>query len=90
MKLGLIKLENEKIVGVQYLESKFDRELGDTLNIDGVKWRVGIIGDTKNDIIIALNGIIKKINAITRRANKIEDRRVFNSLFRDLNLERYI
>jgi hypothetical protein len=90
MKLGLIKLKNEKIVGVQYLESKFDRELGDTLNIDGVKWRVGIIGDTKNDVIIALNGIIKEINAITRRANKIEDRRVFNSLFRDLNLERYI
>ena len=70
--------------------SKFDRELGDTLNIDGVKWRVGIIGDTKNEVIIALNDIIKEIKAITRKANKIENRKVFNSLFKNLNLERYI
>ena len=90
MKLGLIKLKNEKIVGVKYFDSKFDRELGDTLNIDGVKWRVGIIGDTKNEVIIALNDIIKEINAITRKANKIENRKVFNSLFKNLNLERYI
>ena len=90
MKLGLIKLKNEKIVGVKYFDSKFDRELGDTLNIDGVKWRVGIIGYTKNEVIIALNDIIKEINAITRKANKIENRKVFNSLFKNLNLERYI
>jgi len=100
MKLGLIKLENEKIVGVKYMESKFDRELGFTYNIDGIKWRVGIIADTRNEVIIALNDIIREINSITRKANsitrkdnKIENKKanimfaqITNKIYKDLIL----
>ena len=74
MKLGLVRIENERLVGVQYFESKWERELGDELNIDGVKWRVGVIGESRNEIIEVLNGFISKQNSIVRKQNKIENR----------------
>lgn len=74
MKLGLVRIENERLVGVQYFESKWERELGDELNIDGVKWRVGVIGESRNEIIKVLNGFISKQNSIVRKQNKIENR----------------
>ena len=50
MNLGLVKMNESKteLYGVQYYKSKWERNLGDTLTIDGEKWLVGIIGDTKN------------------------------------------
>ena len=69
MNLGLVKMNESEtmLTGVQYMLSKWERKLGDTLTIDGVKWRVGIIGDTKNDVISALNEIVKKQNKIVRK-----------------------
>ena len=42
MNLGLVKMNESEtmLTGVQYMLSKWERKLGDTLTIDGVKWRV--------------------------------------------------
>ena len=74
MKLGLVRIQNEKLVGVQYFESKFERELGDVLNINGVKWNVAVIGEDMNTIVDVLNGFIKKQNSIVRKQNQMINR----------------
>ena len=74
MKLGLVRIENERLVGVQYFESKWERELGEVLNIEGVKWNVAVIGESRNEIIEVLNGFISKQNSIVRKQNKIANR----------------
>ncbi len=95
MNLGLVRMnESETILtGVQYMLSKWERNLGDTLTIDGVKWRVGIIGDTKNDVISALNEIIKKQNSIInkkkyqqRKEEKFIMNNILNNVMKDINL----
>ena len=95
MNLGLVRMnESETILtGVQYMLSKWERNLGDTLNIDGVKWRVGIIGDTKNDVISALNVIIKKQNSIInkkkyqqRKEEKFIMNNILNNVMKDITL----
>ena len=55
MKLGLVRIVSERLVGVQYFESKFQRELGEELIIDGKKWNVGVIGEDRAEIIGVLN-----------------------------------
>ena len=60
MKLGLVRIQNEKLVGVQYFESKFQRELGEVVSINNVKWNVAVIGEDRDTIIDVLNGFIKK------------------------------
>ena len=69
MKLGLVRIVNERLVGVQYFESKFQRELGEELNIDNVNWRVGVIGENREEIIEVLNGFVSKQNSIVRKQN---------------------
>ena len=84
MKLGLVRIVNERLVGVQYFESKWERELGEELNIDGVKWRVGVIGESRDEIIQVLNGFISKQNSIVRKENKRMNQaadREFNKIF---------
>ena len=71
MKLGLVRIQNERLVGVQYFESKFQRELGEVLNIDGVKWNVAVIGESKEEIIEVLNGAISKQNSVVRKQNQM-------------------
>jgi len=86
MKLGLVRIQNERLVGVQYFESKWERELGEELNIDGVKWRVGVIGESRDEIIQVLNGFVSKQNSIVRKQNKINNREVdmaFNKIMRE-------
>jgi hypothetical protein len=86
MKLGLVRIENERLVGVQYFESKWERELGEVLNIEGVKWNVAVIGESRNEIIEVLNGFISKQNSIVRKQNKIANREVdmiFNKIMRE-------
>lgn len=86
MKLGLVRIQNERLVGVQYFESKFQRELGEVLNIDNVNWRVGVIGESREEIIEVLNGFISKQNSIVRKQNKINNREVdmdFNQIMRE-------
>ena len=93
--IGLVRMNESKteLYGVQYMLSKWDRNLGDTLNIDGTKWLVGIIGDTKNVVISALNEIVKKHNSIINKKNyqkKKEEKfimnNILNEVMKDLNL----
>jgi hypothetical protein len=95
MNLGLVKMNESKtqLYGVQYYKSKWERNLGDTLNIDGEKWLVGIIGDTKNDVISALNVVVKKHNSVINKKNyqkrkeeKIIMNNILNEVMKDLNL----
>ena len=86
MKLGLVRIVNERLVGVQYFESKFQRELGEELNIDNVNWRVGVIGENREEIIEVLNGFVSKQNSIVRKQNKIDNREAdmaFNKIMRE-------
>lgn len=68
--VGLVKIQDNIITKVKYMHSKFNRELGDTMTIDGVAMRVGVIGSSKNEVIDALNDFIKNQNAIIRKQNK--------------------
>jgi D-alanine-D-alanine ligase-like ATP-grasp enzyme len=74
--VGLLAIFNNKITKVKYLESKFSRELGDTLTIDGKPYRVGVIGDSKASVCLTLNDLVKKQNKIVRRENKIANAKV--------------
>lgn len=69
--VGLVAIFNNRITKLKYLESKFSRELGDTLTIDGKPYRVGVIGDSKASVCLTLNDLVKKQNKIVRRENKI-------------------
>ena len=93
--IGLVRMNESKteLHGVQYMLSKWERNLGDTLNIDGTKWLVGIIGDTKNDVISALNNIVKKHNSIINKKNyqqrkkeKMVMNQITNNIMKELNL----
>jgi len=71
----LVKIENKEIKRVQYFDSKWERELGETVNYDGVPMQVGIIADTKSAAIEAANSIIKEQNQLVRAENKIKRRK---------------
>ena len=90
--IGLVRINESKteLYGVQYMLSKWERNLGDTLNIDGTKWLVGMIGDTKNDVISALNTIIKKQNSIINKKKYQEKKKtdmIFNNILNDIMKE---
>lgn len=80
---GLVQLNSEKtrITAVQYYPSKFKRELEDTLTIDGKKYIVAVIADDRDDVIYAMNKIIKKQNSIVRRQNKIANAKADNHFY---------
>ena len=93
--IGLVQLnlDQTRIDKIQYINSKFDRELGDIMTISGERFRVGVIGETRNSVIAALNGFISKQNSLIRRQNKIANRKsdiefakITNQIFRDLNI----
>ena len=95
MNLGLVKMNESKteLYGVQYYKSKWERNLGDTLTIDGEKWLVGIIGDTKNGVISDLNDIVKKQNSIINKKKYQESKKekmifnqILNNVMKDINL----
>ena len=71
MKLGLVRMNGERVTGVQYFESKFSRELGEKLRINGVEWRVGVIGDDRNSIIKVLNEIVRIENSLRKKENSL-------------------
>ena len=64
--IGLIKIQNNKLVAVQYYVSKFDRDLGDKINYQGTEYQVAVIGEDRNDVISSLNVLIKQQNKINR------------------------
>ena len=80
MKLGLVRMNGERVIGVQYFESKFSRELGEKLRINGVEWRVGVIGDDRNSIIKVLNEIVRIQNSIVRKKQRELDREINNQI----------
>ena len=93
--IGLVRMNESKteLYGVQYMLSKWERNLGDVLNVDGTKWLVGMIGDTKNDVISALNEIIKKQNSIINKKKYQESKKekmifneILNNIMKDINL----
>jgi tRNA(Glu) U13 pseudouridine synthase TruD len=76
MKLGLVRMSGERVIGVQYFESKFSRELGEILRINGVEWRVGVIADDRNSIIKVLNEIVRIENSLIRKKQRERDREI--------------
>ena len=95
MNLGLVRMNESEtmLIDSQYMLSKWERNLGDTLTINGVKWRVGIIGDTKNDVISALNEIVSKQNKIVRKQKYYQTKKenmimnnILNDVMKELNL----
>jgi len=76
MKLGLVRMSGERVIGVQYFESKFNRELGEILRINGVEWRVGVIAEDRNSIIKVLNEIVRIQNSIVRKKQRELDREI--------------
>ena len=76
MKLGLVRMSGEKVIGVQYFESKFSRELGEKLRINGVEWIVGVIAADRNSIIEVLNEIVRIQNSIVRKKQRELDREI--------------
>ena len=76
MKLGLVRMSGEKVIGVQYFESKFSRELGEKLRINGVEWIVGVIADDRDSIIKVLNEIVRIENSIVRKKQRELDREI--------------
>ena len=76
MKLGLVRMSGESVIGVQYFESKFNRELGEKLRINGVEWKVGVIADDRNSIIKVLNEIVRIQNSIVRKKQRERDREI--------------
>ena len=69
-------MSGESVIGVQYFESKFNRELGEKLRINGVEWRVGVIADDRNSIIKVLNEIVRIQNSIVRKKQRERDREI--------------
>ena len=80
MKLGLVRMSGERVIGVQYFESKFSRELGEILRINGVEWRVGVIAEDRNSIIKVLNEIVRIQNSIVRKKQRELDREINNQI----------
>ena len=76
MKLGLVRMSGERVIGVQYFESKFSRELGEKLRINGVEWIVGVIADDRNSIIKVLNEIVRIENSLIRTKQRERDREI--------------
>lgn len=76
MKLGLVRMSGERVIGVQYFESKFSRELGEKLRINGVEWIVGVIAEDRNSIIQVLNEIVRIENSLIRRKQRERDREI--------------
>ncbi len=88
MKLGLVRMSGERVIGVRCFESKFSRELGDKLRINGIEWRVGVIADDRNSIIKVLNEIVRIENSIIRTKQKERDREI-NSQITQMFIQAY-
>lgn len=74
--VGLVEIFSNRITKVKYLASKFSRELGDTLTIDGKPMRVAVIGQDRSSVISILNDFVKKQNKIVRLENKIAQSKI--------------
>jgi len=69
----LVKKDGDRISKAVYFNSKFERELGEAVNYQDIRMNVGIIAESKDEAIMAMNIIIKNQNKITRKAAKKEN-----------------
>jgi len=68
MKVGLVKYEKGFLVGVKYMETKWEKKLGDTMSFEGRVYKVDYIGTSRNDVIDYLNVLIRRQNKIIRNS----------------------
>ena len=68
--VGLVRTSGNMITAVRYMESKWERELGDVLTIEGISFKVAFIGVNRGDVITQLNEVIEEQNKLVRLANK--------------------
>jgi len=84
--IGLVKIENGKLIAVQYYASKFERELGDVINYEGKAYNVGVIGGSRNVVVNKLNIFIKNQNRLNRKINassNLEFKKMWNGIIED-------
>jgi hypothetical protein len=82
----LFEMMGENILGVEYIESKWPRKIGEKMNVDGKEMIVGIEADTKTDAVAAANIIIKNYNAKKKARNREKNKKVnawFNQVLID-------
>jgi hypothetical protein len=60
--IGLVKITNGQLVGVRYMESKWERSLGDVITYEGSKMTVAVIGTSRNEVVGGLNVLIAEAN----------------------------
>ena len=75
-KLLLIDFDetSKRFTSIEYFESKFPRELGEKIRMDGLVYRVGAIADTKDELIKLKEVLVRKQNKETRRLRSIDER----------------
>ena len=84
--IGLVRISNGRLIGVQYYVSKFERDLGETIKFDGIVYNVGVIGKNRNSVVEHLNIFIKNQNRINRKinaSNNIEARIMWAEILQD-------
>lgn len=81
-------IEEKGLTRVEYLDSKWERNLGDIMKIEGAVMRVGAIAETRAELIRFGNALISKQN----KANKKRDERIMADMIADgrANMERNI
>lgn len=66
-----------RLTDVMYFKSKFERELGDKLKVDGETFYVGAIAESKEEILALREQLVKAENKKRRKESKKLDRELF-------------
>jgi hypothetical protein len=67
-----------------YFKSKWERELGERLVVDGATLYVGAIGESKEEILSLRDDLVRLENKKRRKESKKLDREMFSGLERFL------
>jgi len=86
MFIALVKIENNRLVKAQVMNSKFERNLGETMTIEGVSMKIAAIGE-KSEVYDFVNELIRYQNSITRKENKAREIKERNEYFNSLSEE---
>ena len=66
MHILLVKLTENGLESYQYVNSKFQRELGETMRFEGITMKVGAIAETKEAVLEYGAKIMRKQNKINK------------------------
>jgi len=84
--VGLVRFgADESLIGVRYYKSKFEKELGDPMKIDGDSMSVAVIAANRNEVVDRLNRLITIQNKVTRMKNKRVDKKFWDDAIKDIN-----